>query len=164
MLLKKLGRRVDFEKPFDIPKSRGWAKKPLGWEVVRPLLKRHLMPEARSPDFFIRYATSMIDVSDGLFIDLSRLCDESGVGARIYLDKVPVSEEMRTVAAALGLDPMGPATSGGEDYELLFTASSGKAAGAVCIGEVAESARVVVDKHGSERPLMPSGFEHFKSL
>jgi thiamine-monophosphate kinase len=55
----------------------------------------------------------MIDVSDGLGLDLDRLCRASGVGAQ--LDFVPVAPGA-TLDEALG---------GGEDYELLFSASSG---------------------------------------
>jgi thiamine-monophosphate kinase len=58
-------------------------------------------------------ATAMIDVSDGLGLDLDRLCVASGVGAR--LDVVPI-------APGATLDE---ALAGGEDYELLFSAASG---------------------------------------
>ena len=68
----------------------------------------------------------MIDVSDGLLIDLSRLCNESRVGARLYEEKIPISAEMRKAASCLGLSPLTLALSGGEDYELLFTAPPGK--------------------------------------
>src|SRR5574340_554190 len=68
----------------------------LNWSMAKPLLRRHLMPEARNPKNFIRYATSMIDLSDGLFIDLSRLCDESRAGAKIFMERIPVSSRMRT--------------------------------------------------------------------
>ena len=86
------------------------------------MIKRHLMPIARNPKNFTRYATSMIDLSDGLFIDLSRLCDESRVGAKIFMERIPVSSRMRTASSLLGLDAMKLACSGGEDYELLFMA------------------------------------------
>jgi thiamine-monophosphate kinase len=53
----------------------------------------------------------MMDISDGLALDLSRLCDASGVGARVGIADVPV-HPAATPAEALG---------GGEDYELLAT-------------------------------------------
>ena len=56
-------------------------------------------------------ATAMIDVSDGLALDLSRLARAGGVGARLSIDDVPVAEGA-TIDDALG---------GGEDYELLAT-------------------------------------------
>lgn len=133
----------------------------LSWNVVEPLLRRHLMPEARAPKQFARYATSMIDLSDGLFIDLSRLCDESNVGARIYIEWIPVSCQMRKVSSALGLDIFKLATSGGEDYELLFTAPADKKINATCIGEVTKSDRVVVDKSGRGMAFLQEGYQHF---
>ena len=78
------------------------------------------MPEPRNPKNF-RVATSMIDVSDGLLIDLSRICNESRVGALIYREKIPLSPELKQGASCLGLSPLQLALSGGEDYELLFT-------------------------------------------
>ncbi|MDO9287384.1 MAG: thiamine-phosphate kinase, partial [Thermodesulfovibrionales bacterium] len=59
-----------------------FKKSGLTLNIIAPLLKRHLMPEARNPKNFVRHATAMLDLSDGLFIDLSRLCNESKVGAR----------------------------------------------------------------------------------
>jgi thiamine-monophosphate kinase len=65
--------------------------------------------------------TSMMDLSDGLGIDLPRLLNESGVGARVDVDQLPVDEATRAVGAALDADPTAWATGGGEDYELLLT-------------------------------------------
>ncbi len=93
----------------------------LDWRIAEPLIRRHLVPVARDSGGIAPYATSMIDVSDGLFMDLCRICDASNTGARIFLENVPVSEEMRHAAGVMGLDPLDLATSGGEDYELLFT-------------------------------------------
>src|SRR5207244_10353789 len=66
-------------------------------------------------------ATAMIDVSDGLGLDLRRLCTESGVGARVWIDAIPRGPRA-TLEEALG---------GGEDYELLATLPSEAAAVAV---------------------------------
>ena len=62
-------------------------------------------------------ASAMIDVSDGVLGDLAHICELSGVGARLELAGLPLSEEYR---AACGADPYALALSGGEDYELLF--------------------------------------------
>jgi len=67
--------------------------------------------------------TAMMDLSDGLATDLRRLCAESGVGARVDLDTIPISPGTRHVASALGEDARGWATGGGEDYELLVVAA-----------------------------------------
>ena len=63
--------------------------------------------------------TAMMDLSDGLAIDLPRLCAESGIGATVQLDAVPIAPGTRRVAAAVDRDALAWATGGGEDYELL---------------------------------------------
>jgi thiamine-monophosphate kinase len=141
-----------------------------------PLIRRHLMPEARNPKNFIRYATSMIDLSDGLFMDLSRLCDESRAGAKIYMERIPVSSRMRTASSLLGVDAMKLACSGGEDYELLFTAppkikfkihpdlfgTKFKIFKITCIGEITKKDRILVNAKGKEIPLKAIGYQHFE--
>ncbi|NTU43803.1 MAG: thiamine-monophosphate kinase, partial [Nitrospirales bacterium] len=89
----------------------------LSWDVGSSLIRRHLMPEARDSSVIGRYATAMIDLSDGLFIDLSRLCEESGVGVRLFAEQLPISREMKEAAEKIGADPFHLAVSGGEDYE-----------------------------------------------
>jgi len=133
---------------------------------IKQLLARHLMPVAREVREFLPYITSMIDVSDGLFIDLCRICDESHVGARVYLEKIPISESMRFAAGRIGSSPLEFAASGGEDYELLFTISPAAAGKldclrAFCIGEITDKERVTVDNSGREAALKTEGYQHF---
>jgi thiamine-monophosphate kinase len=66
-------------------------------------------------------ATAMMDLSDGLSTDLSRLCEASGVGARVVLGAVPSPKPCRRGAEMLEVDASALALSGGEDYELLAT-------------------------------------------
>jgi thiamine-monophosphate kinase len=63
---------------------------------------------------------AMIDLSDGVAKDLRHICDESGVGAVLDQESVPISEPLRTLARDLSRNPFDWALSGGEDYELLF--------------------------------------------
>ena len=165
-LLKKIKRPI----PIEISKEqRAKSKelrikmlpKGLTWNDVEPLLTRHLMPKARDPRRFIRYATSMIDISDGLLIDLSRLCDESKVGARIYTKNIPVSSELKKAASCLGISPIRLALSGGEDYELLFTAPRDKRVKAIYIGDITESERVIIDTSGKKKTFSAEGYQHF---
>jgi thiamine-monophosphate kinase len=153
-LLKRIGHTIDFESPI---------KMPLEWGIMEPLLRKHLTPAARRPGAWSGSAAALIDLSDGLLIDLTRLCTESKVGARIFADKVPMSKEMMAVSAAMGRDPIGFALSGGEDYEMLFTArTKGNIRGATRIGEVTRSGMSIVSKGGKERPFGPEGYQHFR--
>lgn len=93
---------------------------------VPPALRRaHLRPLAdRSAGLRLakdRSVTAMMDVSDGLLIDLSRLCESSGVRAGILPGQVPCPAAARKVFRAIGKNPVEEAALGGEDYVLLFT-------------------------------------------
>jgi thiamine-monophosphate kinase len=153
-LLKRIRRPISLETGEKI-------HTPLGWSTMKPLLTRHLLTEARNPGRIAAVATAMIDVSDGLFIDLYRLCEESRVGARIYMQRLPLSVQMKKAASFLGREPDVLATSGGEDYELLFTAPPRRRVNAACIGEITDSERVIVERDGSERPFSPEGYQHW---
>lgn len=153
-LLKRIKRPLSIE-------TGETTNSPLAWRTMQPLLERHLLPRARKPGKIARVATSMIDVSDGLFMDLSRLCDESEVGAVIFMRDLPLSAQMRRVASALELEPYSLATSGGEDYELLFTTAPGRKMDAVLIGEITESDRTVIKRNGKEVPFSPEGYQHW---
>jgi thiamine-monophosphate kinase len=86
------------------------------------LIAAHLRPAPRlglSPILVEHGATSAMDLSDGLFGDLPKILDASGVGARIDEDAVPVAAAVRALFPDRWFDL---ATRGGEDYELLFTA------------------------------------------
>lgn len=90
------------------------------------LVGRQLKPEARNTlrDFFASSGmkpTSMIDISDGLSSEILHICRQSGTGALIYEDRIPLAAETIRLAAEFNLDPVVAALNGGEDYELLFT-------------------------------------------
>ena len=96
-----------------------------GRSLPPDLLMRHLEPTARI-DIGTALAeagvpTAMIDVSDGLLADLMHILEASQVGARIEVDRLPLSTEMRT-AVRDERSVLNMALAGGEDYELLFTA------------------------------------------
>ena len=69
-----------------------------------------------------RWASSMIDISDGLASDVRHIMERSGVGVLLDLANVPVSRAAR--GAAAGRDPLEHALYDGEDFELLFTVTA----------------------------------------
>lgn len=98
-----------------------------GVKGFESLKKRQLFPQSKVQEgLFLASSSSvraMMDISDGLFVDLNRLCLSSNAGARIQLEKIKVSKDLKSSAKALGIDPLKSALTGGEDYELLFTVS-----------------------------------------
>ena len=90
------------------------------------ILERQLKPEARKEvieklrEENVR-PTSMIDVSDGLSSELMHICKQSGVGCRIYEERIPIDYQTAIMAEELNLNVITCALNGGEDYELLFT-------------------------------------------
>ena len=117
-----------------------------------------------------RFATSMIDVSDGFSTDLGHICATSGVGARVSIGSLP-TPSMTQLAVHLGLDSFALGLHGGEDYELLFTVPKRLAGkiparfGKLKITRVGEITRrrevLLVNARGEARPLRPRGWDHF---
>jgi thiamine-monophosphate kinase len=117
--------------------------------------------------------TAMMDLSDGVGIDLARLVDESHGGAVIDVERLPLDEATRAVAAALGADPLAWATGGGEDYELLVACDPAALprlqrglADAfriplTPIGEVTAGATGVRWRSRGREVTVARGFEHF---
>ncbi len=146
--------------------------------AAEAVIRAHRLPAARVAEGRVLHAaggaTAMIDLSDGLATDLGHIAAESGVGAVVEAARLPIDAPTRAAAQALGVDPLQWALSGGEDYELLFTAAPDRAAalaGAVTartgtpvhrIGEVrpAGAGFRVVDAEGRPVPVR-AGFDHF---
>jgi thiamine-monophosphate kinase len=167
LLLKNLsGKAIDrrLRPPFSPLRAHLYPRIQLGWGAW---LARH------------RLASAMIDVSDGLSSDLSRLCARSGVGARIWADRIPCVQiparragKTLEASALSGLDPLALALHGGEDYELLFTVSphnltrlrrAPRFAELSEIGQVVPGRRLtLISEEGAVRPLVPSGWDPFR--
>ncbi len=143
----------------------------------RVLIERHMYPCPRlelGRQLAVNGAvTSMIDVSDGLVLDLGRITVDKGLGARIYADKLPLSSEYKSIASDYAEDFFELALSGGEDYELLFTApennkdnvseiASSVGTDVTEIGIVTAGPAIeIVDSNGKEIKLKRRGFVHF---
>jgi thiamine-monophosphate kinase len=117
----------------------------------------------------------MIDVSDGLLIDTSHLLEESGVGVLIFEDKIPLSREYKKFVHLYSRSPYRFALTGGEDYELLFTAppqnrdrisslSRSLKLPLTCMGEILPKKKKLIVARGDGKIYSPSslGFDHFK--
>ena len=152
-------------------KAAAVLKRLLKGEKIRPTRKnQHFYPVARveigSELRERKLASAMIDISDGLSVDLAHICEESGVSALIEADKIPVAR-----GATLDL-----ALHGGDDYELLFTASPiakvpEKAAGVpiTMIGAIGRkpsrgSPVRIWEPSGQRKSLIPAGWQHFAKI
>lgn len=113
----------------------------------------------------------MMDLSDGLSVDLPRLCAASGIGAEIYSSHLPIFPE----SASWGCDPLDAALHGGEDFELLFAVPRRKVhqfektypsyfPNVTQIGELTRNVGAVrIGEPGKDsRPLPERGYDHFR--
>lgn len=139
----------------------------------REALKAHRTPNPRCKEglWLARsgFVRSMMDLSDGLSVDLPRMCSAAATGAEIC--RLPVF----SAAHKWGSDPVQLALHGGEDFELLFAVSPRKAkklAAAypsefpplTCIGRLCRGRRILWTPAAGKAPvpLIPGGFDHFR--
>ncbi|MBW7990896.1 MAG: thiamine-monophosphate kinase [Planctomycetes bacterium] len=112
---------------------------------------------------------SMIDISDGLSSDLNRICRQSGVGALINAETIPISEQARK-----NKDPINSALNDGEDFELLFTLSQedcrrllekwDEPTVITQIGTITETMKMQIKMPDNRiLDLQPKGYEHLKN-
>ncbi len=146
-----------------------------GIEPYEYLVGRQLKPESRTDIIFdLQEArvvpTAMLDISDGLASELFHIAKNSGVGIRIYEDKIPIDQITFDTAIEFKLDPITCALNGGEDYELLFTIRQEDQEkiknhpDVHLIGYVHErtNQHELVTKQGTAIPLRAQGWDHFK--
>ena len=136
-----------------------------GKKPTREMASRHFFPEPRIEVGRIlrerKLATAMMDLSDGLSTDLSRICEESGVGVVVYAGSLPKLGGERGLEWAL---------NGGDDYELLFTAAPRarvpkeiEGVAVTAVGEIVGKKGLWLEgESGRKKVLKPRGWEHFR--
>lgn len=136
-------------------------------ELAGRCIRRHRLPSAQlelGSWLGSRAVGAAIDVSDGLARDLHRLCSESGVGAELELEGLPLAAGWRELAAALGGDWKRWALGGGEDYVLLFTLPPDQEPpgdlGCYRVGKIVEEKNVVLVSEGEKTTLPAYGWDH----
>ena len=142
-------------------------------------IEKYLMPVPRVREGRLLaesgYVTAMIDISDGLASEVHHICEASGTGAKLRMNSIPLSDNVRRVAEYAGKGPYDLALYGGEDYELLFTCRPDKVSYLaenmlkVCgtplntVGQIVERSHSITieDASGKITPLKPRGYDHF---
>lgn len=112
-------------------------------------------------------ASAAIDISDGLVADLGHILQKSGVGARLELDHLPISQALAKVTSQAEY----LALYSGDDYELCFTVPSEHDAlvqqqfkgQCTCIGMITDDSGIAFIKDGQLIELTGTGYEHFST-
>ncbi|MFZ1687635.1 MAG: thiamine-phosphate kinase [Flavobacteriales bacterium] len=138
------------------------------------ILERQLKPEARKDVIDMLQEmklqpTAMIDISDGLASEAMHIAHNSGLGVKLYEEKIPMDPATISTARAFNLDPTTCALNGGEDYELLFTIAQGdfdKVKGSPhfsVIGHMTDKAGgyQLIDRQGGQHELKAQGWDAF---
>lgn len=120
--------------------------------------------------------SAMMDISDGLYVDVGRMMQGSQSGAAIDVAHLQASTDLQEACAALSLDPLDCMLTGGEDYALLLAIEADAVAGITAefekkfgyklmrIGSVASSSGVTLREGGKTIPFTYRPFSHFGEL
>ncbi len=145
-----------------------------------PLVRAYITPSHRAREgkgvAQSGYAHAMIDTSDGFLADLGHICEESGVGAVLIQDNLPMNDDLRQAAEVLDQNPYELIMKDSDDYELIITCSKDKVeyvqsilseiseAPVTEVGYITEAREEIILAlpDGGERRLKPTGWDHFK--
>ncbi len=130
---------------------------------------KQVTPEIQKGQILSRYVNAMIDLSDGLLMDLNRVLTASRKGARIVYENLPVTPNMKKICRENGWNEYEIVLGGGEDYVLLFTISrenlpklEKEKPGYYIIGEVTGTPGSLKVEHKG-KPIQTTclGYDHF---
>ena len=138
-------------------------------EEVKTLIERHKRPLPRVDAGVILIQSgkvgAMMDISDGIASDMRHIMKASKVGAVIALDRLPLSSELISVCAEQGWDRYALSTSGGEDFELLFTGPDGLEneldIKVYPVGKIVDGNELIWTVEGSAVDYDYMGYKHF---
>jgi thiamine-monophosphate kinase len=152
-----------------------YAESAKSWQ--RRFFQKQIHPYPQNSEKLAEFATSMIDLSDGLSSDLNHICKASKVGAKIYSSKIPIHTKLRKLSRqnikkylSENLDILDFALHGGEDFELLFTINSSDvkkfekkiSSNFTHIGEITkDTENIELIRDGRCEILQPKGYQHF---
>jgi len=134
-------------------------------------IRKHqrIVPQWRKGLMLAEYAHAMIDISDGLLLDLSRLLKASGTGAEIDYEKIPVSRAFKQLCRQYHYSEKELVLAGGEDYQLLFAISPGREIRLQktkmayhIIGRITSYRHLLVREKGQQVQIPRLGFDHFR--
>lgn len=145
-------------------------------QIPDTLKDRLAHPRARlkEAEVISEYASSMIDISDGIASEAIHLARQSGLGVIIDSNSMPTRSQVKELASIAGIDVLEAQLRGGEDYELMFTISPKKyeelnkkyhlysQIGVTEIGKMVSEKKYVYIKDNKENDL-PKGFDHFST-
>ncbi len=137
-------------------------------------IKKALEPRAllREGKILSKYASSCMDISDGLAFSIHEITIQSKAGSKIFEEKIPLNPGVKEVGERSGISTREVVLYKGGDYELLFTVAPEKfeklsgllkeiGSEATVIGEITDSGNIIVDKSGGESALENRGWKAF---
>jgi thiamine-monophosphate kinase len=139
-------------------------------KTASPFVRKHkrTIPQSEKGFLLTEYAHAMIDISDGLLLDLSRLLKASGTGAEIDYEKIPVSRPFKKVCRQFNYSEKDLVLTGGEDYQLLFAIPPRREISLRktkmiyhIIGRVTRRQNLLVREKGQQLRIQRLGFDHF---
>ena len=150
-----------------------------GTEAHEKVIQAYSTPTPRAKEgralALAKCASALIDTSDGFLGDLGHICSESNVGARLYKNALPLSNDLLEAARTLNVDPYDLFLGDSDDYELIIVCpreNVGKVKSIIAdvsdvpvteIGEISEASRgiILIEPDGSQRDIAPAGWDHF---